>query len=911
MAELRAFVFSDIAASVRIKRKLPGTSDAERDTAFVNQILTPHRQRIDEFLEIHQGRIVSTAGDGHFLVFADATSAVLWAADLMQSHFDSPIGREASDDGLGIEVRISVHVGAPQVDPRDPNNFVGKTVDYAARLNDFASGGQILVSRATLALVEDAGLDGIRFHPHGRRRLKGIGEVEIYELLTRDHHSRALRAVPDAPTPKHWTVISPSSAAALHSTHTALTLPARVGPTVGKYELIKSIGTGGMGDVWLAKHPQFDRPRALKVIKPEMVRSGGEQVVKRFYREIKAIGALSHPNVVVAIDSSLPEDPTHYLVMEYIDGISTHELVARGGELGVADAGEIVRQAAVGLQYIHRQGLVHRDIKPSNLMVAVVDDSSYSPGGSGSAGGSGSKSPDGRVPLVKILDLGLALLVTGDDDRLTRLDQDAKGIGAMGTAMYMSPEQWLTSSVDIRSDIYSLGCTLYHLLAGRPPFYDSDLRPQRAHELAPVPTLPMEVGAPRELNGVLARMLAKHADDRFQTPGEVAEALAPFCAGQRVVSLVDRVRGHKVGGRAMGSSYYDTLAGSSPSSETSPGRLQKLSTSTGRRSWPSVLASIVAIGLLAGGAVTAWQYFATAGQEQVLAARAGELDTAAKFAAREVAREIDKRFRILGELSTTPLLQKQLSEIAREPGDSSLWEPLQSWIDRELLDHNQETPAESWFINSQRGIQVARAPRSADSRGQDYSHRDYFNGQETPLPVDAKNVPPIAAPHQSTVYQSTTTGQLKVAFSVPIRNGADLAADREVVGVLAMSVDLGDFRVLENELRRGLEVVLIDLRTDYIEELARRGLILHHNELPSRQPGKPPLRIDAKLLAQIETLLAQPASSDSPRLVTNYADPLGRSTRKFRGVVQPVVISRRNEAGRDTKWLVLVQEAVE
>src|SRR4029079_13244290 len=133
----------------------------------------------------------------------------------------------------------------------------------------------------------------------------------------------------------------------------------------------------------------------------------------------------------------------------------------------------------------------------------------------------------GERAVVKILDLGLALLAEDGEDRLTRYDHQA-----MGTRMYMSPEQWKTTSVDIRADIYSLGCTLYHLLAGNPPFYDSDLRPEKAHEKSNVPVIRSSTHPiHKKLWDVLQKMLEKRPEDRYATPAEVATALAPFCEG--------------------------------------------------------------------------------------------------------------------------------------------------------------------------------------------------------------------------------------------------------------------------------------------------------------------------------------------------------------------------------------------
>src|SRR6185436_4264498 len=148
---------------------------------------------------------------------------------------------------------------------------------------------------------------------------------------------------------------------------------------LGNYELEQRLGSGGMGDVYRARHSQFGRVRAVKVIKQHFVDAGHDEVIRRFYQEIKAVGTLEHPNIVVAIDSSAPTDLVHYLVMEFIEGVGADELVARNGPLAIADACEIARQAARGLAYIYQHGMVHRDIKPSNLMLTVVR-------GEGSAG---------------------------------------------------------------------------------------------------------------------------------------------------------------------------------------------------------------------------------------------------------------------------------------------------------------------------------------------------------------------------------------------------------------------------------------------------------------------------------------------------------------------------------------------
>jgi serine/threonine protein kinase len=618
MAELKTFLFTDICRSVDLKNEMVGRSATERDLAFIETILTPHRGRIEAHLEQHGGRVVSTAGDGHFLVFSNTVDAAQWAIEVQQSHRDDPI---VTPSGGKVEVRISVHVGVPQIDPADADNFVGKTVDYASRLNDYASGGQILVSRSVMAILDDVGLDGILLHLHGRRPLKGIGRVEVHELIYEDSDPRPMRMRPtEHHSDREWTVVPAtelyggSDSSKPDDSAIGSLAPETPLKRVGNYQLEELVGSGGMGDVYKARHIQFGRSRAVKVIKPQFVATGHQEIIRRFYHEIKAIGSLEHKNIVVAIDSSAPADRIHYLVMEYIQGVGLHELVQQHGPLDVADACEIIRQAARGLQYIHGHGMVHRDIKPSNLMLTLVEGDDL--GGAVSPGkqgpmirqgdeaitdlANGGESLGGKRGLVKILDLGLALLTTDSEERLTRLENHA-----MGTGMYMSPEQWITTSVDIRADIYSLGCTLYHLLAGSPPFYHSDLKPEVAHEKSKIPPIRAPQQIPRKLWDILRKMLAKNAQDRYSTPAEVATALAPLTSGHQLVRLAraygeaDQESPSLISTRPETSTRVDTRSrlSSSPSSRASSGFPRRILLWLGG----TVLLAGLVTGLLAAG----------------------------------------------------------------------------------------------------------------------------------------------------------------------------------------------------------------------------------------------------------------------------------------------------------------------
>ncbi|MBL7044638.1 MAG: protein kinase, partial [Pirellulaceae bacterium] len=290
--------------------------------------------------------------------------------------------------------------------------------------------------------------------------------------------------------------------------------------TIGQYELAAKLGEGGMGTVYKALHTKLEKIVALKVLPADRMKD--TNAVERFEREMRAVGKLDHPNIVRAMDAGEAAE-MHYLVMEYVDGLDLSALVRRVGPLQAADACEIARQAAIGLQEAHEHNMVHRDIKPSNLMLANV--------------GRGN-----QPPVVKVLDLGLALL---DESKAERRELTSTG-QMMGTLDYMAPEQGGDShEVDIRADIYSLGATLYKLLCGEAPFsserYNTPIKLLTALATADIPSIATKRDdLPGGLVSIVDRMLAKQPSDRFATPQELAAALAPFAHDADLSSLLDR-----------------------------------------------------------------------------------------------------------------------------------------------------------------------------------------------------------------------------------------------------------------------------------------------------------------------------------------------------------------------------------
>ena len=512
--------------------------------------------------------------------------------------------------------------------------------------------------------------------------------------------------------------------------------------------------------------------------------------------------------------------------------------------------------------------------------------------------------------VVKILDLGLALLVGDDQQRLTVFDARA-----MGTAMYMSPEQWKTTSVDIRADIYSLGCSLYHLLAGKPPFWHSDLKPEKAHEREKLPPIDIEPRIPRGLWDILQRMTAKNPNERYSDPAEVAAALAPFAQGNVLANLV-RDTLDETSGSTHGASRSETMVAKSADSDTlarsSPSRSRLPTMSAQARH--KVLRASMAVLTLAAVAAIGWLAILATGRREsaheAIEARQRALQVAAQFASSEILKEINRRFDILNQLASDADLRQQMVRIKEKPKDEALWKRLEDWLGARKADHAKDAAADSWFINDSRGVQVARSPRSEATRGENFSHRDYFSGQGTNLPPDTKNIKPIKAPHLSAVYRSTSTGHLKVAFSVPIENGKK-GKEREVIGVLAMTVDCGEFNVLEKKLPKGHEVVLIDMRESTIDGPPRRGLILHHQHEDVFGKDAPPPWVGPEVLKRIEELLKK-IDAETPEhsaMLVDYRDDALTSKKLYSGALQPLV-DNRDEVVRDSHWVVLVQEPV-
>jgi serine/threonine protein kinase/putative intracellular protease/amidase len=339
------------------------------------------------------------------------------------------------------------------------------------------------------------------------RRLETLPEDTLVERLRTPHAELPTPSIPEPPTRRF------------------VALDESIPPELvdhPRYRVIRSIGGGGMGQVFLAEHRIMERPVVLKIVRRELLTD--PFAVKRFRIEVKAAAQLGHPNIVHAHDADQAGE-LHFLVMEFVEGTSLSKAVARHGPLPLVNACNYIRQAAQGLAHAHQKGMVHRDIKPQNLMLT----------------------PAGQV---KILDFGLAQFAreAALHDPTTASPATAEHSGTIvteagtvfGTPDYMAPEQAKSArDVDIRADIYSLGCTLYFLLTGKPPFpAGTSLDKINAHRSRPFPPLTgTRDSIPPELAVILEKMTAKEPLERYATPTEIAQALAPLARSSKSKSV--------------------------------------------------------------------------------------------------------------------------------------------------------------------------------------------------------------------------------------------------------------------------------------------------------------------------------------------------------------------------------------
>jgi serine/threonine-protein kinase len=309
---------------------------------------------------------------------------------------------------------------------------------------------------------------------------------------------------------QHVLVLIIAGVASAVGTHLITTLRREVheAKQLGQYRLLRALGAGGMGQVYLAEHRMLKRPCAIKLIHPD--RAGDSHILARFEREVRMTAGLSHWNTIEIFDYGRTDDGTFFYVMEYLPGLSLQDLIERHGPMPAERVVHLLRQVCQALREAHQVGLIHRDIKPANVFAAKRG---------------------GLYDVVKLLDFGLVKPV--GENPSASLSQEG---GISGTPLYMSPEQARgQSDLDGRSDIYSLGAVAYTLLTRRPPFEGTnpiDVVIAHARDEVVWPTK-HELSVPPDLERVVLRCLAKRREDRFQDVQSLEEALTECAAADQ------------------------------------------------------------------------------------------------------------------------------------------------------------------------------------------------------------------------------------------------------------------------------------------------------------------------------------------------------------------------------------------
>lgn len=388
--------------------------------------------------------------------------------------------------------------------------------------------------------------------------------------------------------------------------------------TLGPYRLLDLLGEGGMGQVFRARHQRLHRVVALKVIRQGRLSSDPE-VVKRFQRESQLAAQMSHPNVVLVYDAD-QVDHTHFIAMEYVEGIDLGKLVRERGPLPAKYVCEYLRQASLGLQHAHECGLIHRDIKPSNLLVTRVPPKPADDAPQDESIRFGNPS----LSVVKILDMGLARLAESGGKEASFHTQ----VGTvMGTPDFIAPEQARNAStVDHRADIYSLGCTCYFLLTGQPPFPEgSVVEKLLMHQLDdPKPIEELRKDVPPALLSVVRKLMAKRPADRYQAAQHVVDELASLPISDSAPSPVKPVVSEKAT-EVTAVVHLTPPIIPKPLKNKVPGvpePAKRISSLKGHRGWVMSAAFSPDRGQLASGgvdgAIRLWGFSSSVPQEQVL-----------------------------------------------------------------------------------------------------------------------------------------------------------------------------------------------------------------------------------------------------------------------------------------------------
>jgi serine/threonine-protein kinase len=675
---------------------------------------------------------------------------------------------------------------------------------------------------------------------------------------------------------------SPAGPAALHASEEGVVASSP------RYVQLEYRASGGLGDIYQAQDEHLKRFVALKFIQDRHLTDRDSR--DRFLLEAEITGRLDHPGVVPVYGLGQSSDGRPFYAMRFIEGVTLRQAIdayhradwkARGATAQHLELHRLLSHLVAAcntIAYSHNRGVVHRDIKPDNIMI-------------------------GRYHETLVLDWGLALSVERDERARASGEKtlmpgaavaDSSSLSGAGTIGYMSPEQLPDSFTPVgpASDIYSLGATLYRILAGGTPIQGPPNMEtwRRIREGDYCRVREANPRAPKALAAVCEKAMRLRPEDRYTTALELADDLQNYMADEPV------------------SVYRE------------PAFERVMRWARRHRSWTTSLGAAAA--LVLGVSFLASIVLGRMAQSErdvrlaAASARDQSLRQSSMFAARTIADDIDRAWRILTERADDPELHKVLLAASQAKPLSAESKALQGWLDRSYLDSQIADKSDSWFITDRQGIQRARTPYSKKTIGENFARRDYFHGlgHDLPLGADRAGVEPIHDVRLSITYRSQTDAATRVAYSVPIWEGGDDSPGTQPLGVLAMSVITGQFELLDN-------AILVDLRPDALSGVERKGLVLQHPRLPDAASTSdwarlPRLSDDwVRSLEQLtDRVLAERSSRHTEKLrlgtlVRSFPDPLEPPGSPLKTAsISPVIIESRGARPIKTGWVVIVTE---
>lgn len=638
---------------------------------------------------------------------------------------------------------------------------------------------------------------------------------------------------------------------------------------------------GGLGIVFRADDRRLKRGVAVKFIRSKYSRDTASR--DRFRQEAEITSRLEHPGIVPVYGMGETGEGKLFYAMRFIQGQTMDELIERfhkehkhgspeNRERRFRELLERFIAVCKTMAYSHNRGIVHRDIKPENVML-------------------------GRYGETIVIDWGLAMPVGRrgvfkDSEELTLLPSSGGSSGESwgGTPAYMSPEQ-AAGTIDLTpaSDIYSLGVTLYKILTGKVPFKGSlhDLRSKVIRGDFKKPS-ERNRDVSRSVEAICLKAMALSPGSRYETALALAEDIDNYLADAPVnayeepfsLRLARWGRRHRALSQSM-------LMG---------------------------LVLLTVAGMTTSAVVNNWRSHAETARNSEHEMRKHSLAVSARFAARTIADKIDIRLRILEAVASDPQLQALIKPLVADPASESLRKPLQEWFDaaRAMHGHIEDR---SWFICVADGWQVARYPQFQDtgepfeSLQNNYGYRDYFHGRLS----DFETGPPIQQPHVSIAMESTNGGDLIVVLSTPIK----ASAEDDPLGVIGMSIELGQFADLNIPLPTGQKVILVDTRRYFmkLKDSAAKGpsgegLLLHHPDLTGIASPDDLPHLTKPIVKQMRAISENGPTTDN-LLSADYRDPISDSAADAPlAAYAPVVLTARPPEADvyHTGWFVIIQQ---